>query len=154
MKYEATSPEDYISQVPSERQAALRKLRETIRTNLPEGFEEGIQYGMIGYYVPHSRYPKGYHCNPKEPLPFMNFASQKNSINLYHSGLYAVPEIHDWFVAAYPQHCSRKLDMGKSCVRFKKIDDIPYALIGELVRKLTPEQWITIYEENLAKHKK
>ncbi|MEM1002852.1 MAG: DUF1801 domain-containing protein [Bacteroidota bacterium] len=151
MQYKATSPEDYISQVPEERQEALKKLRKVIKDNLPEGFEEGITYGMVGYYVPHSIYPKGYHCNPKDPLPFMNFASQKNSVNLYHSGIYSVPEIHDWFVKEYPKYCTRKLDMGKSCIRFKKLDEIPYELIGELCTKLSVDQWINIYEAAFVK---
>jgi len=151
MQYIANSPEDYINQVPVERQEALKKLRETIKANLPKGFEEGIQYGMIGYYVPHSTYPDGYHCTPSEPLPFMSFASQKNSINLYHSGVYAVPEIHEWFVSEYPKHCKRKLDMGKSCIRFKKIDEIPFGLIGELCTKLTVDQYINIYESAIKK---
>lgn len=151
MQYKANSPEDYISQVAEERQKTLIKLRKTIKQNLPKGFEEGIQYGMIGYYVPHSKYPDGYHCNPKEPLPFMSYASQKNSVNLYHSGIYAVPEIHDWFVAEYPKYCKRKLDMGKSCIRFKKIDDIPFDLIAELCTKITVDQWIAIYETNTKK---
>lgn len=151
MQYKATSPDDYISQIPEERQAVAKKLRKIINDNLPKGFEEGIQYGMIGYYVPHSVYPDGYHCDPKTPLPFMSFASQKNSINLYHSGIYAVPEIHDWFVAEYPKHCKRKLDMGKSCIRFKKIDEIPYELIAELCTKLSVNQWIDIYETNIKK---
>ena len=151
MQYKATSPEDYINQVPEERQETLKKLRKTINKNLPKGFEEGIQYGMIGYYVPHTTYPDGYHCNPKEPLPFMSFASQKNSVNLYHSGIYAVPEIHDWFVAEYPKHCKRKLDMGKSCIRFKKMEEIPFDLIGELCKKLSVKDWINIYETNIKK---
>ncbi|WP_338731970.1 DUF1801 domain-containing protein [Mangrovimonas cancribranchiae] len=151
MQYKASSPEDYINQVPEERQDALKKLRQTIKNNIPKGFEEGIQYGMIGYYVPHSKYPDGYHCKPEEPLPFMSFASQKNSINLYHSGIYAVPEIHDWFVSEYPKYCKRKLDMGKSCVRFKKVDDIPFELIAELCTKLSADEWIDIYETNLKK---
>lgn len=151
MQYKATSPEDYISQIPEERQEAAKKLRKVINSNLPKGFEEGIQYGMIGYYVPHSIYPDGYHCTPEEPLPFMCFASQKNSINLYHSGIYAAPEIHDWFVKEYPKHCSRKLDMGKSCVRFKKIDEIPFELIGELCTKMTVQEWIDVYERNVKK---
>ncbi|SEB96680.1 protein of unknown function (DU1801) [Tenacibaculum sp. MAR_2009_124] len=154
MKYEATSPEDYISQVPEERKEVLEKLRKTIRKNIPEGYEEGIQYGMIGYFVPLNSYPEGYHCSPNEPLPFMSFASQKNSINLYHSGIYAIPEIHDWFVKEYPKYSSRKLDMGKSCIRFKKIDEIPYVLIAELVKKISVDQWITVYENNIKKHKK
>lgn len=151
MQYKANSPEDYISQVPEERQETLKKLRKTINQNLPKGFEEGIQYGMIGYYVPHATYPDGYHCNPKEPLPFMSFASQKNSINLYHSGIYAVTEIHDWFVNEYPKHCKRKLDMGKSCIRFKKLDEIPFDLIAELCKKMTVDEWINVYETNIKK---
>ena len=151
MQYKANTPEAYILQTPPERHDALNKLRDTIKTNLPDGFEEGIQYGMIGYYVPHSSYPDGYHCNPKEPLPFMSFASQKNSINLYHSGIYAVPEIHDWFVNEYPKHSQRKLDMGKSCIRFKKPEDIPFDLIGELCKKLEMNNWIKIYEKAIKK---
>ena len=151
MQYKAKSPEDYISQVPLERQDTLKKLRKVIKSNLPKGFEEGIQYGMIGYYVPHSIYPDGYHCTPAEPLPFMSFASQKNSINLYHSGIYAVPKIHDWFVKEYPKHSKRKLDMGKSCIRFKTVDDIPFDLIAELCNKMTVKEWIDVYESNLKK---
>ena len=153
MQYKATSPEDYISQVPEERQEALKKLRKVINDNLSKGFKEGIQYGMIGYYVPHSIYPDGYHCTPTEPLPFMSFASQKNSINLYHSGIYAKPELHDWFVNEYPKHCKRKLDMGKSCIRFKKLDEIPFDLIGELTAKMNVDEWIEIYE-NAIKNRK
>ena len=151
MQYKANSPEDYISQVPEERKEALHKLRKTIKNNLPKGFEEGMQYNFISYFVPHSIYPNGYHCNPKEPLPFMSFASQKNSVNFYHSGIYANKEIHDWFVAEYPKHCKRKLDMGKSCVRFKKIEEIPYDLIAELVRKISVDEWIKTYESALKK---
>jgi len=151
MTYKATSPEDYISQVPEERQNALQTLRQVIKDNLPKGFEEGIHYNMIGYYVPHSVYPDGYHCDPKTPLPFMSFASQKNSVNLYHSGIYANPELHDWFITEYPKHCKRKLDMGKSCIRFKKIDEIPFELIGELTSKISCEEWINIYESVLKK---
>ena len=146
MQYKATSAEDYISQVPQERQNTLKRLRKTIVDNLPKGFEEGIQYGMIGYYVPHSIYPDGYHCTPETPLPFMSFASQKNSVNLYHSGIYAKKELFEWFVGEYPKHAKRKLDMGKSCVRFKKMDDIPYILIGELCQKMTVKEWINTYE--------
>ena len=151
MQYKASSPEDYISQVPEERRETLEKLRKIINKNLPAGFEEGIQYGMIGYYVPHSKYPDGYHCDPKTPLPFMNFASQKNSVNLYHSGIYAKKELHDWFVSEFPKHCKRKLDMGKSCIRFKYLDDIPFELIGELTQKMTADEWIDIYEKAIKK---
>lgn len=151
MQYDATSPEDYISQVPDDRQEPLKKLRKVINDNLPKGFEEGMIYKMIGYYVPHSVYADGYHCDPKIPLPFMSFASQKNSVNLYHSGVYAKKELHDWFVNEYPKHCKRKLDMGKSCIRFKKIEEIPFELIGELVRKMTCEEYIDIYESAIKR---
>ena len=146
MKYEANSPDDYISQLPEERKTPMKKLRAIIKKNLPKGFEECINYNMIGYVVPHSKYPDGYHCNPKLPLPFMNIASQKNFIAVYHSGVYAKKELLDWFVSEYPKYSKRKLDMGKSCIRFKKMDDIPFDLIGELATKLTPKQWIDIYE--------
>jgi len=151
MRYKATSPEDYISQVPEERKEALYKLRKTINDNLPKGFEEGIQYGMIGYFVPHSIYPDGYHCTPNEPLPFMSFASQKNFVALYHMGIYAKKELLDWFISEYPKHCNHKLDMGKSCIRFKKLVEIPYELIGELASKMSVNEWINIYEYNIKK---
>lgn len=151
MQYDATSPEDYINQAPEERQNTLKKLRKVIKDNLPKGFEEGMQYKMIGYYVPHSIYPNGYHCDPKTPLPFMSFASQKNSVNLYHMGIYAKKELLDWFVSEYPKHCKRKLDMGKSCIRFKNMDEIPFELIGELTKKMSSEEWIDIYESAFKK---
>jgi uncharacterized protein YdhG (YjbR/CyaY superfamily) len=146
MQYKSTSPEDYISQLPEERIAPMQKLRETILNNLPKGFHEEINYGMIGYVVPHSLYPAGYHCDTKLPLPFMNIASQKNFIAVYHMGVYAKKELLDWFVNEYPKYSKRKLDMGKSCIRFKKMDDIPYQLIGELSAKMTVKEWIDIYE--------
>lgn len=151
MKYEATSPDDYISKLPEERQRVLSKLRTIIKKNLPKGFEETMNYGMIGYVVPHSKYPSGYHCDPKLPLPFMNIASQKNFVGVYHMGIYAVPELYKWFVDEYPKHTKRKLDMGKSCLRLKKMDDIPYDLIGELSSKLSPDQWIEFYEKSVKR---
>ena len=151
MQYKAISPEDYINQVPKERQDALKRLRKTINDNLPKGFKEGIQYGMIGYYVPHSKYPDGYHCKPDEPLPFMSFASQKNSINLYHMGVYSKKELLNWFVSEYPKHSNKKLDMGKSCIRFKNLDEIPFELIAALCKKMTVAEWIDIYETNINK---
>lgn len=151
MKYKASSPDDYINQLPEERQEVLSKLRAVINKNLPKGFQETMSYGMIGYVVPHSKYPGGYHCDPKLPLPFINIASQKNFVAVYHSGVYAQKELLDWFVAEYPKHAKRKLDMGKSCIRFKKMDDIPYELIGELATKLTVNQWIDIYESNIKR---
>lgn len=151
MTYEANTPEECVAQIPEERKPIISKLRKIIKDNLPKGFEEGLNYKMLGYYVPHSIYPEGCHCDPKLPLPFMNLASQKNSINLYHSGVYAKKELYDWFVAEYPKHSKRKLDMGKSCIRFKKMDDIPYDLIAELCTKLTVNEWINIYESAIKK---
>ncbi|QIE59746.1 DUF1801 domain-containing protein [Rasiella rasia] len=151
MQYQANSVADYISQLPEDRQGPVEKIRQTIAKNLPKGFEEGILYKMIGFYVPHEVYPDGYHCDPKTPLPFINVASQKNFIALYHSGIYAKKELLDWFVAEYPKHCKYKLDMGKSCVRFKKVDDIPYNLIAELATKMTVQEWIDTYESAVKK---
>ena len=151
MNSESKTVEEYISQLPDERKAVVQKFREIINKNLPKGFEEGINYKMLGYYVPHSVYPDGYHCNPKLPLPFMSLASQKASVNFYHMGIYAKPELLNWFVAEYPKHCKRKLDMGKSCVRFKYLEEIPFDLIGELVRKTTVQNWIERYEATFKK---
>lgn len=151
MQYKADSPKDYISQLPEERQEVISKIRMTILENLPKGFEEQISYGMLGYVVPHTIYPNGYHCDPKLPLPFMNLASQKNFVALYHSGLYADSKLYDWFVSEYTEQCKYKLDMGKSCIRFKKMDDIPYKLIAELCTKMTTDDWITLYEKNIQK---
>ncbi len=151
MQYDVETVQEYLEQIPKERTEAVQKLRKTVADNLPEGFKEGIQYKMIGFYVPHSRYPDGYHCNPNDPLPFINIASQKNFVALYHSGIYANKELHDWFVAEYPKHCNYKLDMGKSCVRFKRMDDIPYDLIAELCQKVTSQEWIDLYEKNIKK---
>jgi hypothetical protein len=118
---------------------------------LPEGFEAAISYGGLGYVVPHSLYAPGYHCKPIEPLPFAGIASQKNSINLYHMGIYSKPALLEWFVAEYPKHSAQKLDMGKSCIRFKKVNDIPFELIGELMTKMSVQEWIEIYENTLKK---
>lgn len=141
-------PNDYIAQLPPERQEVMQKLRTTILENLPEGYIEEMSYGMIGFVVPHSLYPKGYHCDPKLPLPFISLASQKNFIALYHMGLYADENLLKWFQETYHQHSKAKLDMGKSCIRFKKINDIPFALIAELVQKMSVQDWVKIYEFN------
>lgn len=138
---------EYIDSIPEERKEAVLKLRNCVVENLPAGFEEGIIYGMIGYVVPHSLYPAGYHCTPEQPLPFMNIASQKNFIAVYHMGLYSFPDLLEWFKAEFPKHSKYKLDMGKGCVRFKKIDAIPYDLIAELSKKVSPQQWIVQYEK-------
>ena len=146
MTSKVTSVDQYINEAPEDRRAALQQLRAIILKNLPEGFQEEMSYGMIGYVVPHSIYPKGYHCTPELPLPFMSFASQKNSINFYHMGIYAKPELYDWFVAEYPKHSKQKLDIGKSCIRIKKPENIPFELIGELVKKMSVAEWIKTYE--------
>ena len=151
MTSDAKNPEEYINSLPEERKIYIEKLRSVIQKNLPKGFEEGMNYGMMGYYVPHTIYPKGYHCKPSDPLPFMGFASQKNSINFYHMGIYANKELYDWFVEEYPKYSSRKLDMGKSCIRFKKFEEIPFDLIGELVTKISVEDWIATYESAFLK---
>lgn len=153
MKIEANSPEEYINSVPEERIEPMSKLRSAIKDNLPEGFEETMSYGMIGYVVPHSLYHDGYHCEPSLPLPFINLASQKNYIAIYHSGIYADVEMHKWFVKEFQKRTGKKPDMGKSCIRLKKMDDIPYELIGELAQKISPEQWIATYESNVKNRK-
>lgn len=145
------TPEDYLAQVLDDRLPALRQLRDAIREKLPSGFEEVISYGMLGYVVPHTLYPKGYHCNPELPLPFMNLALQKNFVAVYHMGLYADPDLLEWFTSEYPKRTPAKLDMGKSCIRFKKPDQIPVDLIAELAGKMTPADWISLYEEKLQK---
>jgi uncharacterized protein YdhG (YjbR/CyaY superfamily) len=151
MKSTAATPDQYVALLSEERQGAMQRLREVIRTHLPSGFEETMSYGMIGYVVPHSLYPGGYHCDPKLPLPFINLASQKQYIALYHMGVYANPELLEWFLKAYAQQGVGKPDMGKSCIRFKKPDNIPYGLIGELCKKMTPQAWIARYEAALKK---
>jgi uncharacterized protein YdhG (YjbR/CyaY superfamily) len=146
------TPSEYISNIEApERRAAFERLRAVVLDNIPDGFEECISYGMIGYVVPHRLYAPGYHCDPKLPLPFVSIAAQKNFIALYHMGVYAVPALHDWFVAEYPKHAKTKLDMGKSCIRFKKIEDIPYELVAQLLQKMTVEDWVGVYEEELKK---
>lgn len=151
MQYKAESPKEYIKQLPEERQETIAKLRNTVLENLPNGFEEQMSYGMLGFVVPHSLYPDGYHCDTKLPLPFINIASQKNFVALYHSGIYAKKELFDWFVGEYPKHVKTKLDMGKSCIRFKKMETIPYNLIAELCTKMTVTEWIDTYENAIKK---
>jgi len=151
MQYKASSPEEYIKLLPEERKEPVKKLRQIILDNLPKGMEEQMSYGMLGFVIPHSIYPDGYHCDPKLPLPFMNLASQKNFIALYHMGMYAKNDLLVWFTEEYDKKCNYKLDMGKSCVRFKKMDDIPYDLIAELVQKMSTKEWISIYENQIKK---
>lgn len=151
MQSTAKNPKEYIESLPDDRRVAIDKLRNSILEKLPKGFEESMGYGMLCYCVPFSIYPNGYHCNPDMPLPFLSLASQKNFIALYHMGIYADPELLNWFVAEYPKHSKVKLDMGKSCIRFKKMDQIPYELIAELLGKITPEKWIEMYESAFRK---
>ncbi len=154
MTYHAATPSEYLQAIPSDRREPIEKLRETILENIPDGFREEMSYNMIGYVVPHSLYPPGYHCDPKLPLPFVAIASQKNFIALYHMGIYAMPDLFDWFVTEYPKNVNSKLDMGKSCIRFKKPADIPFALIGRLMQKITVEDWVEAYESAFRGGKK
>ena len=145
------TPEEYIAQIPEDRKAVFQQLREVITANLPAGFEEVISYGMLGYVVPHSIYPSGYHCDSKLPLPFLAIASQKNFIAVYHMGIYADEKLLNWFVEEYPKHSTQKLDMGKSCIRFKKMENIPMNLLAELMKKMTVDQWISLYESKFKR---
>jgi hypothetical protein len=148
MQSKATTVDQYIDELPEDRKKAVAELRKVIKKNIPKGFQEVMAYGMPGYSIPHSKYPDGYHCDPKLPLPFLSFASQKNFIAVYHMGIYADSKLLKWFTDAHTKASPKKLDMGKSCLRYKKAEDIPYELIGELVSKMTPDEWIEIYERN------
>ncbi len=154
MQFKSKTILEYISQLREDRKEPISKLRNIINQNIDRGFSEEINYGMIGWVVPHSLYPEGYHCDPKLPLPFMSIASQKHFIAVYHMGVYANPKLLEWFISEYPKHCSTKLDMGKSCIRFKKIENIPYNLIGELVAKMSANDWIMLYESNVKDARK
>lgn len=151
MHIQADTAEHYIEQLPDDRKAVMATLRQLILANIPKGFEEVTGYGMMGYVVPHSIYPAGYHCDPKQPLPFLGIASQKNFIALYHMGIYADPKLLEWFTTEYPKHVKTKLDMGKSCIRFKKPENIPFELIAELVSKMSVKDWISLYESELKR---
>lgn len=151
MQSKAKTPDDYIAELPDERKKAMTELRKVIKKNIPEGFKEEMGYGMMGWIVPHSIYPDGYHCKPSDPLPFMGIASQKNFIAVYHMGVYADPKLLKWFTDEYKKRATTRLDMGKSCIRFKKPDSIPYDLIGELASKMTVNDWIARYEMVLKK---
>ena len=150
-KVDIKSVDEYIVQVPEGRREAIIKLRQVVLDNIPKGFEETISYGMIGYVVPHTIYPEGYACTPILPLPFVNIANQKNHIAVYHMGMYSKPELLEWFTSEFPKHSKYKLDMGKSCVRFKKPESITLELIGELMQKMTAQEWIEIYEKSYKK---
>ncbi len=147
MQSNASTPEAYINEVDPAQREALAKLREIFKVALEkQGFEEGMRSGMINYWVPYALYPSGYHCKPKQELPFLAIAAQKNFIAVYHLGLYANEVLLTWFTEAYPNYTSAKLDMGKSCIRFKKTGDIPYALFEALAEKISAVEWIESYE--------
>ncbi|QNU67683.1 DUF1801 domain-containing protein [Ruminiclostridium herbifermentans] len=151
MEYNANSVEEYIEVLPEDRKQIILQLRNVILSNLPEGFTEQISYGMISYVVPLTRYPKGYHVKKDEPLPFLSLASQKNYIALYHMGLYGNKEIEEWFIEEYTKRVTTKLDMGKSCIRFRNLASIPFDLIAELCRKITVDDYINYYEKTIIK---
>ena len=148
MKSKAKTPKEYVDQLPDDRKKVIAKLRTTLRKNFPKGFKEEMNYNMLGYVVPHKLYPGGYHCDPKLPLPFMNLASQKNFVAVYHMGIAADKKLLNWFAKRYAKTVEGKLNMGKSCIRFKNLENIPYDLIGELATKMTPQQWIKLYEKH------
>jgi len=150
MQSKAKTVNEYIDSLPDDRKQIISDMRNVILKNLPKGFEETMQYGMISYVVPHKIYPAGYHTNPKDALPFISLASQKNHIALYHMAVYQ-GALLDWFLGAWKKVTDKKLDMGKSCIRFKKPDDVPLKLIGELSGKVTPKQWIDMYEKTKTK---
>ena len=147
MKSAAVTVQEYLDALPPERKPALSQLRKMILKNLPKGFSEAMGYGMPSYVIPHSLYPAGYHCDPKLPLPFLSLASQKNFIAIYHMGLYADEKLMKWFTSEYAKLAISKLDIGKSCIRFKKPEQIPFDLIGELASKMSPKEWIALYEK-------
>ena len=151
MQSAANTVNEYLDSLSDDRKVVMQQLRNTIVGAIPKGFHEEMNYGMIGYVVPHTLYPNGYHCNTKLPLPFITIASQKNFIALYHMGMYMDESLLNWFVEEYPKHCKTKLDMGKSCIRFKKPESVPFDLIAQLVSKMTVQNWIALYESNLKK---
>lgn len=151
MQSKAPTVEEYLDSLPEDRRHAVGQLRKEIKKKLPRGFQEGMTYGMIGYVIPHSLYPKGYHCDPKQALPFINIASQKNFVAVYHMGIYADKKLLDWFVQEYSKHTTAKLDMGKACIRFKKVETIPFKLFGELATKITAQQWMNVMDKYAVK---
>lgn len=151
MQIEATTVDEYFNNIPEERKSVMNKLRQLVLKNIPSGFEETLNYKMPGYVIPHSIYPAGYHCNTALPLPFINIASQKNFIGFYHMGIYSDPKLLAWFQEEYKKQCKYKLDMGKSCIRFKRMDDIPFDLLAELCQKITVKEWIETYENAIKR---
>lgn len=148
MQSKAKTVDQYLAGLPTDRRDALNEVRRVILRNLPKGYEEGMQYGMIGYYVPHSVYPPGYHCDPKQPLPFAGLASQKNHMSMYLMCIYGDPEHQKRFQEEWLA-TGRKLDMGKACIRFKKIDDVPLEVVGGAIKRVTVKKFIEYYESTI-----
>ena len=150
MRSEADNPKDYLAALPPERREVVGRLHDIIQRNLQGGFETGMGYGMLSYHVPLKRYPQGYHCNPELPVPFMNLASQKNYVAVYHSALY-MKDLDAWFREAHQRECGRKADMGKCCIRFKRMDAVPYDLIGQLTARVSLDEWLDYYQRQVRK---
>jgi uncharacterized protein YdhG (YjbR/CyaY superfamily) len=144
--------EEYLAAIPEDRRETLNAIRKVIRKNLPKGYEEGIQYGMIGYFVPHGVYPAGYHCDPKQPLPFVHLASQKNHMALYLFCLYMDEAAMERFTTAW-QQTGKKLDMGKSCVRFKKLEQVPLDVVADTIRAIPVKDFVAHYDASRPKKK-
>lgn len=143
------SVKEYIDTLPVDRKKVVSEIRKVINKNIPKGFRESVASNMIMWSVPHTAYPPGYHCDPSKPLMLMCLSATKGGISLHHMGLYGSGPLLNWFQGEWPKHSARKIDMGKACVRFKKLEDVPLDLIGELVTKLSPQKWVEVYERAL-----
>ena len=141
--------QEYVENLPDDQKRTVSEIRKAINKNLPKGFKESIGMGMIVWSVPHSSYPAGYHCNPSKPLMLMGLSATKSGVSLHHMGLYGSTSLLKWFQSEWTGHTAKKLDMGKACIRFKKPEDVPLDLIGELSTKLTPQRWVEQYEKGL-----
>lgn len=153
MSLKMQTPKEFLDSLPADRKQIMSKLRSGFRKHLPKGYKEVMGTNMLSYVVPKSLFPDGYHVNPNEPLPFISLASQKNFIAVYHMGIYADKKLHKWFVGEYPKHCAHKLDMGKSCIRLKKMDDIPFELIADLATKMSVDDWVILYQKAISSRK-
>ena len=153
MKSRATTVEEYLASLPDDRRTAIEAVRKVVAKNIDKAFEEGIQYGMLGWYLPHSSYPEGYHCDPRQPLPFASVASQKNHIGIYLFCLYMDPDHMRLFQEEW-QAAGKKLDMGKGCVRVKKLDDIPLDVLGRAFKRIRAKAFVEIYERSLPESAK
>ncbi|MFG0274169.1 MAG: DUF1801 domain-containing protein [Phycisphaerales bacterium] len=149
MQSKAATVEAYLDSLPPDRREVIERVRAVINDNLPAGYAEGMQYGMIGWFVPHGVYPKGYHCDPKQPLPFVSLASQKNHMAVYLCTVYMTPEEQAWFERAW-KAAGKRLDMGKSCVRFKSLDGVALEVLGEAVARWPAPKFVAAYEGALA----